>query len=575
MARRRLADSLVLFVAVGMAIAGCAPASTPTGRTGAEPPQPGSNPPSRTLTIAARNEPASIAGKPLRQAGIGLYTVQAVFSASLAFLDDRGLPRAHLAEALPQLNTESWRLLPDGRMETTWALRPGILWHDGAPLSAQDFVFGWRVYASPELGTAASPPLNYMEEVQAPDEKSVLIRWSRPYPGADELVAGLFSPLPRHILEQSFQQRQWDAFSSHPYWSREYVGLGPYRLAAWEPGTFMEAAAFDRYLLGKPKISRLRFLFVEDPNTAVANVLAGEAHLVMEGTIQFEQAMTLKQTWASTGGGTVLLHPNQWKSTRFQLRPELATPGALLDARVRRALAHAMDKKALNETLYYGDFLVAGGVIPPMTPEFEAVDRATAKYPYDPRRSQQLMSEAGFSKGPDGTYASPARGRFGADLTSHPGTGNAEEISIIAYGWREAGFEVREVMYGRPQAQDAHLRAIFPGMYHNNQGLGVKELLNHTSSAIPGEETRWIGGNRGGWSNPEYDRLADALSTTLNREERTRHVAQMARIFSEELPAISVWFAFHHWAHVAALKGPRMVAPGSQVAWTIHEWEFH
>jgi peptide/nickel transport system substrate-binding protein len=233
-----------------------------------------------------------------------------------------------------------------------------------------------------------------------------------------------------------------------------------------------------------------------------------------------------------------------------------------------------MDKKSLNETLYSGEELIADGVIPPMTPEFEAADRATAKYPYDPRRSQQLMSEAGFSKGPDGIYLSPADGRFVTDLTSHPGTGNAEEISINAYGWREAGFEVREVMYGRPQAQDAHLRAIFPGMYHNNQGLGVKTLLDHSSSAIPGDETRWIGSNRGAWSNPEYDRLADALSTTLSRDERMRHIAQMSRIFSEELPAISVFFAFHHWAHVAALRGPRLVAPGSAVAWNIHEWEF-
>lgn len=574
MVRTHLARGLVVLVVGGMGIAGCAQPATSTEKREAEPAQAGSNAPGRTLTIAARNEPGSIAGKPLRQAGIGLYTVQAVFSASLAILDDRGLPRAHLAEALPQLSTQNWRLLTDGRMETTWRLRPGLVWHDGTPLSAEDFVFAWRVYATPELGTAGSPPLNYMEEVQALDERSVMIRWSRPYPEADQLVPALFSPLPRHVLEQPFQQRQWDAFSSHPYWSREYVGLGPFSLTAWEPGTFMEAASFERYWLGKPKISRLRFLFVEDPNTAVANVLAGEAHLVMEGTIQFEQAMTLKQTWAPTGAGTVILHPNQWKSTRFQQRPELTTPRALLDARVRRALAHAMDKESLNDTLFSGNGLVAEGVIPPGTPESDAVDRAMVKYPYDLRRSQQLMSEAGFSKGPDGTYVSPADGRFVADLTSHAGTNNAEEISIIAYGWREAGFDAREVMYGRPQAQDSHLRAIFPGMYHNNQGLGVKTLLDHASSAIPGEETRWIGSNRGGWSNREYDRLADALSTTLNRDERTRHVAHLSKIFSEELPAISVFFAYHHWAHVTALAGPRVVASGSAVAWNIHEWEF-
>jgi peptide/nickel transport system substrate-binding protein len=530
--------------------------------------------PGRTLVIAARNEPASIAGKPLRQAGIGLYTMQAVFSASLAILDDGGLPRAHVAEALPQLNTESWRLLPDGRMETTWRLKPGVLWQDGTPLHAEDFVLGWRVYSTPQAGTAGTPPINYMEDVRALDERTVQIAWSQPYPEADELVSDLFSPLPRHIMAQPFQQGQWDAFDIHPYWSREYVGLGPYRVVAWEPGAFMEAAAHDGYFLGKPRIPRLRFLFVPDPNAAVANVLAGEAHLVMEGTMQFEQWLTLKRTWENTREGQVLLHPNQWKATRFQLRPELATPRGLLDARVRRALAHAMDKAAINDTLFSGAATLADGVIPPHTAEFEAADRATVKYPYDLRRSQQLMSEAGYTRGPDGTYVSPSEGRFTADLTSHAGTNNQEEITIIAYGWREAGFEVREVMLGRAQAQEAQPRATFPGMYHNSQGLGVKTLQDHATSGIPSEATRWIGPNRGAWSHPEYDRLAEALNTELNRTERMRLIAQMSRLFSEELPAISVFFANHHWAHVAGLKGPKVVAPGSQMAWNIHEWEF-
>jgi peptide/nickel transport system substrate-binding protein len=562
------------MVVGSIAMAACAPTATPTQSRDSAPARAGAATPSRTLVIAARNEPASIAGKPLRQAGIGLYTMQAVFSASLAINDDGGLPRAHVAEALPQLNTESWRLLPDGRMETNWRLRPGVQWQDGTPLHAEDFVLGWRVYSAPQAGTAGSPPLNYMEEVRAPDERTVQITWSQPYPEADELVTDLFSPLPRHIMAQPFQQGQWDNFDNHPYWSREYVGLGPYRVVAWEPGAFMEAAAFDGFFLGKPKIQRIRFLFVPDPNAAVANVLAGEAHLVMEGTMQFEQAMTLKRTWESNREGAVLLHPNQWKATRFQLRPELVTPRALLDARVRRALAHAMDKGGINDTLFSGQALLADGVIPPLAAEFEAADRATAKYPYDLRRTQQLMSEAGFSRGSDGFYVSPTEGRFVADLTSHAGTNNQEEITIIAYGWREAGLEVREVMLGRAQAQEAQLRATFPGMYHNSQGLGIKTLLDHATSGIPSDATRWIGPNRGAWSHPEYDRLAEALNTELSRPERMRLIAQMSRVFSEELPAISVFFAYHHWAHVAGLKGPKVVAPGSQMAWNISEWEF-
>ena len=53
-------------------------------------------------------------------------------------LNERALPVPYLATALPQLETDTWRVLPDGRMETTFVLRPGLTWHDGEPLTAED-----------------------------------------------------------------------------------------------------------------------------------------------------------------------------------------------------------------------------------------------------------------------------------------------------------------------------------------------------------------------------------------------------------------------------------------------------
>jgi ABC-type transport system substrate-binding protein len=49
---------------------------------------------------------------------------------------------------------DTWRVFPDGRMETTFRLRANLTWHDGEPLSGADFVFAWRVYTNPDLGTA-------------------------------------------------------------------------------------------------------------------------------------------------------------------------------------------------------------------------------------------------------------------------------------------------------------------------------------------------------------------------------------------------------------------------------------
>jgi ABC-type transport system substrate-binding protein len=121
-------------------------------------------------------EPATIATKALQTGGVSLTTTRRFFNATLALFDCRGLATPYLAQSLPQLRGESWRVLDDGRMETTYQLKSGITWHDGTPLSVEDFVFAWRVYAAPELGLAGSPPISQIGEVVAPDARTVLIR---------------------------------------------------------------------------------------------------------------------------------------------------------------------------------------------------------------------------------------------------------------------------------------------------------------------------------------------------------------------------------------------------------------
>src|SRR5207237_839452 len=134
---------------------------------------------------------------------------------------DQGAPE--LAEALPQLSTDTWRLFPDGRMETTYRFRPNLTWHDGTPFSGEDYVFGWRVYATPELGLARTAPFDAIEEVVAPDSRTLLIKWKQPYPDAAHLAGRdrQFPALPRHLLQATFESESADSFSNLPYWTRE------------------------------------------------------------------------------------------------------------------------------------------------------------------------------------------------------------------------------------------------------------------------------------------------------------------------------------------------------------------
>jgi peptide/nickel transport system substrate-binding protein len=527
--------------------------------------------PGRTLVTAIRTEPASLASRAASR-GVTTTTTRRMFNATLVIFDQQGQPQPYLAAELPRLQTDSWRVSPDGQMETRYTLKPNLVWHDGAPLTADDFVFSTSVYATPELGTANSPPNSLIDEVLAPDATTIVIRWKRPYAEAGRLAEEL-PPLPRHILESTFQEADPDAFMAHPFWTGEYVGAGPFRMEKWEPGASIEGVAFDRHVLGTAKISRVRLVFLGDPNATVANMLAGEVHFSADDSIRFQQGVTLRQQWGSSGG-SVLVKPNLWRSTFVQLRPEVMSAPGLADRRARAALALTVDKQGLSEALFDGQGLLADvPLIPNSADYYAAVEPSATKYPFNPGQAQTLLTEAGYTRGGDGVWASPTAGRLALALTTTGSSQNEAELSILGSGWRQAGFEVAESIMPLAMAQSGEARSLFPSLQTISIPLGPDVLAANTTDGISRAENRWTGRNRGGWSNPEFDRLSDSFTTSLDQTERVRLIAQMVRIYSEELPSISLFFNPIPLAHVAALKGPDNVAQDSEIAWNIYTWE--
>ena len=81
-----------------------------------------------------------------------LNTPLFLFNATLDYRDERDVAQPYLGEGLPKVDTDTWRLLPDGKMETKYVLKPNLTWQDGHPLSADDFVFAYQVYSTPSLG---------------------------------------------------------------------------------------------------------------------------------------------------------------------------------------------------------------------------------------------------------------------------------------------------------------------------------------------------------------------------------------------------------------------------------------
>jgi peptide/nickel transport system substrate-binding protein len=566
------------FLVLGLvgALVGCAaPARGPAGSDAG---RPESAQPSRTLIAVARAEPPTLAAKGFRTLGLTADLSGPMFNAGLVAKNDAGLPVPLLAEAVPQLNTDSWRVFPDGTMETTYRLKPGITYHDGQPLTAEDWVFAFQVYTTPDFAAATEVPLNLIDGVTAPDPRTVVVHWKQTYIDADALTANRrgFPSLPRHILAEPYRTQDPEAFMANPYFSREFVGLGPYKLVGWELGSYLEGVAFDGYIMGKARIPRIREVFINDPNTAMANMLSGAGHLTTGDSIRFTDGETLRDRWSDQG--KILNAPNLYRITQFQRRPEFATTQAFNDLRVRQALSYGFDFPSVNEAVQAGRTQQALGPIPPTQSYFDQLARAVPKYEFDPRKTEQLMLEAGFVKGSDGVWNHPTNPRFGrmsfeTNVLANPDSEN--EMHLMSDAWRKQGFDIKEVVWGPAIGADPEVRATFPGLSTTSTGYGEDTFNSYRSDRIGSRENRWRGSNRGAWPAPaEFDRMVDVFETTLDRGERTRAVIEMNRIYAADAVVINLYFKLNAQAVVNGLVGPRVTDPEGTAEWNLYEWEF-
>src|SRR6266542_4007465 len=123
----------------------------------------------------------------------------------LAIRDGDGHLQPLLAEAVPTIENGNWRLLPDGRMETQWKLKPTAVWHDGKPVTTADLVYTLGVGRDRDLALPGYPGYKLIDTIEAVDDQTVIVKWREPFIEADTLFTSEFlMPRPRHLLEPAY-----------------------------------------------------------------------------------------------------------------------------------------------------------------------------------------------------------------------------------------------------------------------------------------------------------------------------------------------------------------------------------
>src|SRR5439155_8594860 len=149
--------------------------------------------------------------------------------------------------------------------------------------------------------------------------------------------------------------------------------------------------------------------------------------------------------------------------------------------------------------------MVVDTPISSLVPYYPEIDRVITKYPYDPRRTEQLMQEAGFARGADGIVVSASGERFKPDLQTLSGAQNEAELALTIDMFKQAGIDTNPSILPSAQLSDTRARSVFPGMSTTSGGGGEAGLIG-LRSAPPGPDNQFLGGGgRGGWSNGEFD----------------------------------------------------------------------
>ena len=281
-----------------------------------------------------------------------------------------GLTKINVDGSVSPLLAESWKMDADGKA-FTFKLRKGVKFSDGAPFDSAAVKFSFeRAKDAKSTNKAKGAVFSNISHISTPDAHTVVLVLNNP--------DGNFL----------FRLGENTAVILHPdsaaTAATKPVGTGPYKVDNWAKGSAITLSRWDGYRdTAAVKLKKVTFRFINDASAQVAALLAGD----IDGMPRFQSPQSLKQfqndkrfvvELGSTAGKGIMTINNRKKP--FD------------DVRVRRALSHAVDKKAFIDGVFEG---LAKPIGSHMAPTDAGYVELSAQYPYDPEKAKALLKEAG------------------------------------------------------------------------------------------------------------------------------------------------------------------------------------
>ena len=185
------------IVALSLLVLSCGPAARSGEQSAGDPRSQPAGPKTVRVGMVASREPRTGIG--LGAGGIGGLEHNFTFHAGLTVYDAQGNLLPAVAAKVPTVEDGDWQVFPDGRMQVTWKLRPDAKWHDGAPATASDFVFGMKILRDRDLPFRQNRAASLISDIRASDPHTLVVDWMEPYAYAN-VSAPIDTPVTEGVM---------------------------------------------------------------------------------------------------------------------------------------------------------------------------------------------------------------------------------------------------------------------------------------------------------------------------------------------------------------------------------------
>jgi peptide/nickel transport system substrate-binding protein len=397
-------------------------------------------------------------------------------------------------------------------------LHHGVKFHDGRPLTSRDVKWTFDSLLQGTIRSTKAAAYRPVDRVDAPDDFTVVFYLKEPFATFLWNVSdGAMGIVP---------YGSGDEISRHP------IGSGPFRFVSAEPDKEVVIERNGDYWGEKVHLERVRFAVIPDATTRALELRKGSADIAVtslngDTVLALERESNLEVLRAP---GTVVGY------FAFNTREPI-----LKDARVRQAVAYAIDRLAIIHYLFRDFARPAYSLLPP---ESWAYNGDVPHYDYNPDRARQLLEQAGY----------PAVNGVRFHLTMK--TSTEENPRLVAAVLQQQLREVGIALDIRTFEFASFLSDVIRGAYQvhtlrwvgGNEDPDIFEYVFHSAKFSP------HGGNRTYYANPQVDALIDQARGELDQHTRQQIYAEIQRILADDLPYINLWYLDNVMVHTKRVR---------------------